>query len=90
MNGCSRAGERKRVAIANILLREPKILCMDEYSSGLDSETTANVTDLLTDIAVNRQALVVATLHQPSTYVFTRYVCGTGRLALLHHSNNKI
>ncbi|HOL87245.1 MAG TPA: ATP-binding cassette domain-containing protein, partial [Defluviitoga tunisiensis] len=32
-------GQRQRVAIARVLIREPKVLILDEATSGVDSQT---------------------------------------------------
>jgi len=53
-------GERQRVALGRALSFEPKILCLDEPLSALDSETRSQMCDLLTEI---RLRTGVTTLH---------------------------
>jgi ABC-type sugar transport system ATPase subunit len=53
-------GERQRVALGRALSFEPKILCLDEPLSALDSETRSQMCDLLTEI---RHRTGVTTLH---------------------------
>lgn len=63
-------GERKRLAIGSALLFNPPVLCLDEYTSGLDSETALIVTSVLRRVASTGRKLLVATIHQPSSAVF--------------------
>lgn len=44
-------GERRRVSIANEVLTSPKLLCLDECTSGLDINTANNIVHLLRRIA---------------------------------------
>ena len=60
-------GERKRLAIASVLMFNPPVLCLDEYTSGLDSETALIVTSLLRRIATAGKKAVISTIHQPSS-----------------------
>ena len=63
-------GERKRLAIGSALMFNPPVLCLDEYTSGLDSETALVVTKVLRRVATAGRKLLVATIHQPSSAVY--------------------
>ena len=63
-------GERKRLAIGSALLFNPPVMCLDEYTSGLDSETAVVVTRVLRRVATLAKKLIVATIHQPSSAVY--------------------
>ena len=56
-------GQMQRVAIARALVNDPDILLADEPTGALDSETSIQVMDLLTQVAKDR--LVVMVTHNP-------------------------
>lgn len=56
-------GQMQRVAIARALINDPDILLADEPTGALDSKTSVQIMDLLTQIARNR--LVVMVTHNP-------------------------
>lgn len=62
-------GQRKRLNIALELIREPKILFVDEPTSGLSSNDAENVMDLLKQLAASGK-LIFVVIHQPSSEIF--------------------
>ncbi len=56
-------GQMQRVAIARALINDPEILLADEPTGALDSKTSVQIMDLLTDIA--RDRLVIMVTHNP-------------------------
>ena len=60
-------GEKQRVAIARVLLKDPAILVFDEATSSLDSQSEKNILGALTQISRNKTTLVIA--HRLSTVV---------------------
>lgn len=62
-------GQRKRLNIALELIREPEILFVDEPTSGLSSNDSENVMDLLKHLALTGK-LILVVIHQPSSEIF--------------------
>ncbi len=60
-------GEKQRVAIARVLLKDPAILVFDEATSSLDSQSEKNILGALTRISRNKTTLVIA--HRLSTVI---------------------
>ncbi|MCP4767448.1 MAG: ABC transporter ATP-binding protein/permease [Gammaproteobacteria bacterium] len=60
-------GEKQRVAIARVLLKNPAILVFDEATSSLDSQSEKNILGALARISHNKTTLVIA--HRLSTVI---------------------
>ncbi|KFO87757.1 ATP-binding cassette sub-family G member 5, partial [Buceros rhinoceros silvestris] len=62
-------GERRRVSIAAQLLQDPKVMLLDEPTTGLDCLTANQIVSLLSELA-HRGRIVVITIHQPRSELF--------------------
>lgn len=65
-------GQRKRLNIALELLRRPKVLFVDEPTSGLSSSDSENVMGLLKAEAA-KGCIVLVVIHQPSSAMFRMF-----------------
>jgi len=60
-------GEKQRIAIARVLLKNPSILLFDEATSALDSESENSILKALAKISSNKTTIAIA--HRLSTIV---------------------
>ncbi len=58
-------GEKQRLAIARVILKDPRVLVLDEATSHLDSQSEALIQDALEKIMAKRTSIVIA--HRLST-----------------------
>lgn len=77
LNGCLRTviglqssggisgGERRRLSVAMACLSHPRVLVLDEPSTGLDALAAHQLISLLSKLSRERGMTVVSTIHQP-------------------------
>ncbi len=71
------AGQRQLLAFARALVREPRLLILDEATSSVDTHTEVQIQDALSRLMQGRTSLVIA--HRLST------IQNVDRIVVLHH-----
>jgi putative ABC transport system ATP-binding protein len=59
-------GEQQRVAIARALINQPSILLADEPTGNLDSKTSCNIVQILSDLNKHQSLTVIMISHEES------------------------
>jgi len=70
-------GQRQRVSIARVLLKDPPIVMFDEATSNIDTETEVKIREALDELTKGRTTMVIA--HRLST------VYGMDRIIVVDH-----
>lgn len=63
-------GQKRRVSVASQLITSPKILFLDEPTTGLDSSASWELINHLKSVARRNRLVIVFSIHQPSTVIF--------------------
>ncbi|PVV01779.1 hypothetical protein BB560_003791 [Smittium megazygosporum] len=63
-------GEKKLVGIATRLLKKPKVLILDEPTTGLDSSSTEYIIGTLKKFITEYNTIAVCSIHQPNFTTF--------------------
>ena len=59
-------GQRQRISIARALLHRPKLLILDEATTGLDPQTEADICEVVRRLCTDEGLTVLAISHQPA------------------------
>ncbi|KAK7461985.1 hypothetical protein VKT23_008417 [Stygiomarasmius scandens] len=66
-------GQKRRVTAACAMVTFPRILLLDEVTSGLDSTSAREVMSSIRNLAVAEGMMVIATIHQPSLETLAQF-----------------
>ncbi|MDI9473300.1 MAG: ATP-binding cassette domain-containing protein, partial [Bacillota bacterium] len=75
-------GQRQRVAIAQTLLSNNRILLMDEPTSAVDQDNKISVMELIQASAQEQQRLILIATHDPELIDFADWMVNVNRYEL--------
>lgn len=79
-------GEKQRVSIARVLLKNPRVLILDEATSHLDSQSEALIQEAMETVMEGRTTLVIA--HRLSTVIDADLILVMSRSELVERGNH--
>ena len=80
-------GEKQRMAIARVILKNPRILVLDEATSHLDSQSESLIQDALSHIMRGRTSIVIA--HRLSTILAADQILVMDRGAIVERGTHE-
>ncbi|KAI9346933.1 P-loop containing nucleoside triphosphate hydrolase protein [Obelidium mucronatum] len=66
-------GEKRRLSIAIQMVKEPKVIFLDEPTTGLDSAASFKVMEAIKDLAKRQNCTIVCSIHQPSPSTYALF-----------------
>ncbi|NDJ78801.1 MAG: ATP-binding cassette domain-containing protein, partial [Chloroflexi bacterium] len=79
-------GEKQRIALARVILKDPRILVLDEATSHLDSQSEALIQDALKTVMAGRTSIVIA--HRLSTILAADQILVVDRGQVVEHGTH--
>jgi ATP-binding cassette subfamily B protein len=79
-------GEKQRLALARVILKDPRILVLDEATSHLDSESEALIQEALKRVMAGRTSIVIA--HRLSTILAANLILVMDRGRIVESGNH--
>ena len=66
-------GERRRLSVGIQMCSQPRVLFLDESTSGLDSSSALKLVSCLRELARREGTTIIASIHQPSKALFRSF-----------------
>jgi len=79
-------GEKQRIALARVILKDPRILVLDEATSSLDSESENLIQEALKRVMASRTSIVIA--HRLSTILTADLILVMDRGHIVEHGKH--
>jgi ATP-binding cassette subfamily B protein len=79
-------GEKQRIALARVILKDPRVLVLDEATSSLDSESEGLIQDALKRVMSGRTSIVIA--HRLSTILAADQILVINRGRIVEQGNH--
>jgi ATP-binding cassette, subfamily B, bacterial len=79
-------GEKQRIALARVILKDPRLLVLDEATSSLDSESEMLIQDALKRVMAGRTSIVIA--HRLSTILAADQILVMDRGKIIEHGTH--
>ncbi|XP_004502947.1 ABC transporter G family member 5 isoform X1 [Cicer arietinum] len=82
-------GERRRVSIGVEVIHDPKVLILDEATSGLDSTSALQIIDMLKVMAESKGRTIILSIHQPGFRIVKLFnsILLLANGSVLHHGS---